>query len=186
MSIKLYFVSPIPDGHFEPDFAISGQLSSSKWDQLLTGFANLAGVVEPSITQECEMVRNISDWGFDWVMEMNVKRTLNCLRALLPFMTGGHSYHGGCKERLTKPATKEEASCGSASMQLFRRGWIGSPLMTTIELSNGSRELFDGGDPGAMMRRSVSEEVAEVISLLRLQSSFLNGVVIPIDGVWVC
>lgn len=55
--------------------------------------ANLAGVISPSISLERGAIRNISDAEFDWVMDVNVKGTLNCLRAELPHMLVGK---GGC------------------------------------------------------------------------------------------
>lgn len=68
----------------------------SHFGQPLVGAANLAGVFGPSIAQECGAVRNIKDDEFDWVMQVNVKGTLNCLRAELPHMqVGRDGRHGG-------------------------------------------------------------------------------------------
>lgn len=58
--------------------------------------ANLAGVISPSISQERGAIRNVPDGEFDWVLDVNVKGTLNCLRAQLPRMeTGQHGRGGG-------------------------------------------------------------------------------------------
>lgn len=60
-------------------------------------------------------------------------------------------------------------------------------MMTQIEKSKGSTELFSSGEPGALRRRGDAEEVAQVIAfLLGPHSSFVNGVVLPIEGGWIC
>lgn len=60
-------------------------------------------------------------------------------------------------------------------------------MLTAIEKSKGSSDLFNGTEPGAMARRGDPDEAAEVIIfLLSPQSSFVNGAVVPIDGGWVC
>ena len=63
--------------------------------QPIAGAANLAGVVGPSIAQERGAIRHISDSEFDFVMDVNVKGTLNCLRAQLPYMQEGSQGRGG-------------------------------------------------------------------------------------------
>lgn len=43
------------------------------------------------------------------------------------------------------------------------------------------------GRSGALARKGDAEEVAELISfLLSPNSSFVNGVTVPIDGGWIC
>ena len=60
-------------------------------------------------------------------------------------------------------------------------------MIKGIEEAKGTTELFGAGDPGALGRKGDPEEVAELICfLLSRQSSFVNGVVIPIDGGWIC
>lgn len=63
--------------------------------QPIAGAANLAGVMGPSIAQECGAIRHITDSEFDLVMDVNVKGTLNCLRAQLPHMQEGSQGRGG-------------------------------------------------------------------------------------------
>ena len=64
--------------------------------QPIAGAANLAGIFGPSIAQERGAIRNISDAEFDSVWDVNVKGTLNCLRAELPHMqTGSKGRDGG-------------------------------------------------------------------------------------------
>lgn len=67
----------------------------SHFGQPLSGAANLAGVIGHSITQEKGSIRNITDQEFDWVMQVNVKGTLNSLRAELPHMLVGRNGRGG-------------------------------------------------------------------------------------------
>jgi NAD(P)-dependent dehydrogenase (short-subunit alcohol dehydrogenase family) len=60
-------------------------------------------------------------------------------------------------------------------------------MMTQIEQSKGSTNLFGDVDPGALSRKGTAEEVARVIVfLLSDESSFVNGIVVPIDGGWIC
>ncbi|RYO91711.1 hypothetical protein DL762_002040 [Monosporascus cannonballus] len=82
-----------------------------------------------------------------------------------PYVAAKHSIVG-----LTRTAAKEEGSNA-----------------TRIEASSGSTELFGKGDPGALARKGDPEEVAEAIAfLLGPQSSFISGVVLPIDGGFAC
>ena len=59
------------------------------------GAANLAGSFGSSIAQERGAIRHITDAEFDFVMDVNVKGTLNCLRAQLPHMQEGSEGRGG-------------------------------------------------------------------------------------------
>ena len=63
--------------------------------QSIYGAANLAGVFGPSIAQERGSVRNITDTELDFVLDVNVRGTLNCLRAELPHMQVGQNGRGG-------------------------------------------------------------------------------------------
>lgn len=67
----------------------------SHFGQPIAGAANLAGAFGPSIAQERGAIRNITDAEFDFVMDVNVKGTLNCLRAQLPHMQEGSQGRGG-------------------------------------------------------------------------------------------
>jgi len=61
----------------------------------VAGAANLAGAFGPSIAQECGAIRHITDAEFDSVMAVNVKGTLNSLRAELPHVVEGSKGRGG-------------------------------------------------------------------------------------------
>ncbi|KAJ5977683.1 hypothetical protein N7501_001025 [Penicillium viridicatum] len=181
--------------------------------QSLAGAANLAGVFGPNIGRETGAVRNLDDTEFDWVMDVNVKGTLNCLRAELAHMQtadgagrpGGSIVNaasvagivGGAHNGpyvaskhavigLTRTAVKEEGSRG-IRLNAIAPGIIATPMIQQIEHAVGRTELFGEGDPGALGRKGEASEVAEVIVfLLSPQSSFVNGTVIPVDGGWMC
>lgn len=60
-------------------------------------------------------------------------------------------------------------------------------MISQIEAAAGTTELFGAGDPGALARKGDAGEVAAVVVfLLSDQSSFVNGVVLPVDGGWMC
>lgn len=63
--------------------------------QPIAGAANLAGVIGSSVGQERGAIRHITDSEFDFIMDVNVKGTLNCLRAQLPHMQEGSHGRGG-------------------------------------------------------------------------------------------
>lgn len=66
-------------------------------------------------------------------------------------------------------------------------GIIATPMISWIEKCAGTSELFGAGDPEALAREDDPAEVAEVVVFLRSQkSSFVNGVIIPVDGGWMC
>lgn len=63
--------------------------------QSLAGAANLAGVVGPSISQPKGAIRELSDDEVDFVLDVNLKGTINCLRAELPHMHIGRNGRNG-------------------------------------------------------------------------------------------
>ncbi|KAI0474230.1 putative short chain dehydrogenase/ reductase [Xylaria cf. heliscus] len=180
--------------------------------QPVAAAANLAGVISPSIRLERGAIRNVSDAEFDWVMNVNVKGTLNCLRAELPHMLVGAGGRGGgsivnaasisgmigvelngpyvaAKHAivgLTRTVAKEEGG-NAIRANAIAPGIISTPMMDRIESVEATTELFGQGYPGALARKGDAEEVARLICfLLSSESSFINGTVIPIDGAWMC
>ncbi|KAL9124510.1 MAG: hypothetical protein Q9217_006164 [Psora testacea] len=151
--------------------------------QPITGAVNLAGVFGPSIAQERGAIRNITDAEFDHVWDVNVKGTLNCLRAQLPHMQegcGGRDggaivnaasisgivgveYNGpyvASKHAIvgmTRTLAKEEGS-KAIRVNAIAPGIIATPMIKGIEEAKGSTELFGAGDPGALTRKGDAEE----------------------------
>ena len=64
---------------------------------------------------------------------------------------------------------------------------IATLMISSIEQCTGTSELFGAGNPGTLVRKGDPTKVAEVVVfLLNQKSSFINGVVIPVDGGWMC
>lgn len=62
-------------------------------------------------------------------------------------------------------------------------------MMTWIESATGTTELFGEGrrDPGVLARKEDAEEVARLVCfVLGSESGFVSGIVLPVDGCWIC
>lgn len=60
---------------------------------------------------------------------------------------------------------------------------VGRVNVERLKLRPGTSELFGPGGPGALARKGDTDEVAvAVVFLLTGESSFVNGVVLPVDG----
>jgi NAD(P)-dependent dehydrogenase (short-subunit alcohol dehydrogenase family) len=69
--------------------------TQAHFGQAIAGAANLAGAFGRSIAQEKGSIRNITDEECDFVMDVNCKGLLNCLRAQLPHMRAGTAGRSG-------------------------------------------------------------------------------------------
>ncbi|KAK8102444.1 hypothetical protein PG984_015590 [Apiospora sp. TS-2023a] len=159
------------------------QEDCSKWitatvahfGQPLAGAANLAGVFGPSIGRPGSgSVRSIGDDEYDWVMAVNAKGVLNCLRAELPAMQTGSSSSQGrgggsivnassgaglvgvpynvpyvaskhAVAGITRTAAKEEGPTTGIRVNAIAPGLIATPMTTRIEEAVGTTELAGPG-----------------------------------------
>ncbi|KAK2057594.1 NAD(P)-binding protein [Colletotrichum caudatum] len=192
------------------------EATAAHFGRPLSGAANLAGVFGPSIGREAGAVRHVTDAEFDRVMDVNVKGTLNCLRAQLPHMAPGGGGGGGgggavvnaasiagisgvlynvpyvaskhAVVGITRTLAKEEGPRGIRA-NAVAPGVIDTPMVAQIYEAMGPGDFpgFGEGDPGALGRKGSAREVAEVVAfLLGPESGFVNGVVVPVDGGWMC
>ncbi|RYO97515.1 hypothetical protein DL766_010206 [Monosporascus sp. MC13-8B] len=145
------------------------QATVSHFGKPIAGAANLAGQRQWNVELHARRAAAYADrrrWG-RWGAIVNASSISGIMgfERNCPYVAAKHSIVG-----LTRTAAKEEGSNA-----------------TRIEASSGSTELFGKGDPGALARKGDPEEVAEAIAfLLGPQSSFISGVVLPIDGGFAC
>ncbi|KAH6649452.1 hypothetical protein F5144DRAFT_634950 [Chaetomium tenue] len=186
---------------FTSAFDVRNQEATHAWirdtvahyGQPIYGAANVAGVVGPSLAMEKGTIRNITDQEFDWVSDINMKGVLNCLRAELPHMQEGKDgRNGGSIVNVASLAgllgVPYDVPYHITDL-VFNRGIIDTPQVVGIEekLGEASATLFGGVAPGPLARRGDASEVAEaIVFLLSPQSSFINGVALPIEGGWSC
>ncbi|KAI4233071.1 MAG: hypothetical protein L6R40_007194 [Gallowayella cf. fulva] len=180
----------------------------------ISGAANMAGIVGPSLGLPAGSIRNVSSAELHRVINVNMFGTWNCLRAQLPAIslpttTSKHSTASivnassiaglvGVENNspyvmakhaiagLTKTAAKEEGRNG-IRVNAIAPGIIDTPLVEGIKQAAGTTEQFGPGNPGAMGRMGTSEEVAGLVCfLLGEESSFVSGMVYGVDGGWIC
>ncbi|KAL8847084.1 MAG: hypothetical protein Q9221_007871 [Calogaya cf. arnoldii] len=190
--------------------------TTTHFSRPISGAANMAGIVGPSLGLPTGSIRKVSSAELDRVLNVNMLGTWNCLRAELPAMscTSDHDNKGKCTSSivnassiaglvgvennspyvmakhaiagLTKTAAKEEGKNG-IRVNAIAPGIIDTPLVEGIKKAAGTTEQFGPGNPGAMGRMGTSEEVADLVCfLLGEESSFISGMIYGIDGGWIC
>jgi NAD(P)-dependent dehydrogenase (short-subunit alcohol dehydrogenase family) len=179
----------------------------------LDGAANLAGVVPKSIGRGTIAEQDLDD--FDFVMDVNLKGVMHCMKAQLLVMKEGaaicnagsiagligraknssysaskHAVHG-----LTKSAAREYGPQG-IRVNAISPGTIDTPMArnaaavatTGIGGLPPSKTSFSGNlDFISLRREGQAEEVARLVAfLLSDESSYISGQTISIDGGWNC
>ncbi|RYP60549.1 hypothetical protein DL771_010479 [Monosporascus sp. 5C6A] len=138
------------------------------------------------MAKETGSIRNITDKEFDFVLGVNLKGTLNALRAELPHMQSVlyNSLYVASKHAIagiTRTLALEEGK-RAIRENAVAPGIIDTPLLTALQSTQDSdavSKLFGDGLPGALGLLGDSKEVGELIAfLLSPLSSFINGVVV--------
>ncbi|KAI1387731.1 putative short chain dehydrogenase/ reductase [Hypoxylon trugodes] len=209
----------VADPIFTASFDVRSQEACHEWiantvahfgGRKIDGAANLAGVVTLPKAGPCDG-RDSNDAEIDFILGVNVKGIINCLRAELPYMRegtagigGGSIVNGGSLSGLmglggympyvsskhavigiTRTVAKEEGPRG-IRVNAIAPGLINTPLLQGVAEARGvtaSADMYGRGPTAALGRLGSALEVAEVIAfLLGPQSSFITGVPLVIDG----
>lgn len=193
---------------------VNGWITSTVQDfGKLDGAANLAGVVPKTIGKGFLAEQDLVD--FDFVMDVNLKGVMHCMKAQLGAMKAGsaicnagsiagligrdrnssyaaskHAVHG-----LTKSAAKEYGPAG-IRVNAISPGRIDTPMARNAAAAATAGS--DGPPPPntgfsgkldfiALRREGQAEEVAKLIAfLISDESSYISGQCISIDGGWNC
>ncbi|ORY18150.1 3-alpha--hydroxysteroid dehydrogenase [Clohesyomyces aquaticus] len=168
----------------------------------LDGAANLAGVIGKQ--NNIANIEDVSDEDWDFIMGINVKGVLNCLRAEIPhFKEGGGSIVNaasilglvGAKKSIGYVASKHAVvgMTRAAAKELGERnircncfcpGPIDTPMFQHSAKIRGTKM-----DTSFLALNRVADpvEVPPLIEFLICEgSSFMTGNAIPIDGGWFC
>ena len=167
----------------------------------LDGAANLAGVIGKGIN--VTPLEEVDDDDWDFVVGVNQKGLLNCLRAQVPYFKEGGSIVNAASvagiigfPRNASYVASKHAVVGlsrSAAKELGPRGirvnvFCPGPIETPMfRQSAGIRGTEMDLSHIALRRKGHPREVATLIEfLLGDGSSFMTGTVQNIDGGWVC
>ncbi|KAF2667957.1 NAD(P)-binding protein [Microthyrium microscopicum] len=167
----------------------------------LDGAANLAGVIGKGINMT--PIQDIDDDDWDFVMGVNTKGLLNCMRAQVPYFNDNGSIVNAASVSgvigsprnasyvaskhavvgLTKVVAKELGP-RQIRCNCFCPGLIDTPMARQSAAIRGSKMPTDHM---ALRRQGEASEVANLIEfLLSSKSSFITGTTQMIDGGWVC
>ncbi|KAF7537954.1 hypothetical protein G7054_g3317 [Neopestalotiopsis clavispora] len=180
----------------------------------IDGAANLAGVVTTPKAPATNS-REASDAEIDFIFDVNVKGTINLLRAELPHMRegspgvnasaivnagslsglmglGGYMPYVASKHAvigITRTVAKEEGLRG-IRVNAIAPGLIDTPMLRAVAETFGVEagpDMYGRGPTAALGRLGTPLEVAETIAfLLSPASGFITGAPIVIDGGMSC
>jgi len=167
----------------------------------LDGAANIAGVTGKDLGNA--LVEDIDDEDFQFVMDVNVKGALNCMRAQIKNMNeaGGsivnvsslagllglpkHGSYNASKHALNglSKAAAKELGPRNIRVNVIAPGTIDTPMLRASSLISGNEYTMDVVPLG---RPGTPKEVAEAIAwYLSSQSSFVTSSILNVDGGWL-
>ncbi|KAI9371754.1 hypothetical protein BJX61DRAFT_543374 [Aspergillus egyptiacus] len=175
-----------------------------QWAGRLDGAANLAGVIGKSIGLKGASIKDIDNDEWDFIMDVNLKGLMHCLRAELQVMAdngsivnaasiaglqgfGRNAAYSASKHGvigLSRSAAKE-AGEQNIRVNCIAPGAIQTPMLAKSNEINGNINVKSASI--ALPRQGTPEEAANLIAFLLCDaSSFITGAVYSIDGGWAC